>query len=312
MEVKGEIYANELQKYQENAVTYSFSGGRLGDNLMAYFHAKWIAHKYHLLFLYKPFPHSDAFHLSLRDTPFTSEAAFENLITIRNESQITSSPSSTLFIVPYFPESHFEYEMLDLTWAPYFKVDWEDPFFKAEVKASLEPIHPVETLPLQKKHLTIGVHIRRGGGKDGPETYTLFPLKFPPDQYYIDQIKRVARLFKHQDLHIHLLTDDLTPSAIAKKFEQALKNKRLHFFYRAKGNGPDSHILEDFYLIPKFDCLILCQSNFSLVASKLGRHRLVITPEHAVIQENQVIIDQIEMKLDGKTFLINAKKPLRI
>ncbi|HEV7737800.1 MAG TPA: hypothetical protein VGO47_10580, partial [Chlamydiales bacterium] len=40
------------------AITYEFSGGRFGDNLLAYFHAKWVSYKYNIPFFYKEFPYS--------------------------------------------------------------------------------------------------------------------------------------------------------------------------------------------------------------------------------------------------------------
>ncbi|MFA5306719.1 MAG: hypothetical protein WC365_04680, partial [Candidatus Babeliales bacterium] len=41
-----------------SAVTYGLSGGRFGDNLLCYVHAKWISYKYHIPLLYFPFEYS--------------------------------------------------------------------------------------------------------------------------------------------------------------------------------------------------------------------------------------------------------------
>ena len=58
------VYPKDKHKHsksqiQSSKVTYTFSGGRFGDNLLAYIHAKWIAYRYHIPLLYKPFDCSD-------------------------------------------------------------------------------------------------------------------------------------------------------------------------------------------------------------------------------------------------------------
>ena len=47
------------------AVTYDFSGGRFGDNLISYLHGKWVAHVLNLTFLYRPFEFSDKLEMHL-------------------------------------------------------------------------------------------------------------------------------------------------------------------------------------------------------------------------------------------------------
>ena len=42
-----------------SAVTYTFSGGRFGDNLLSYSRAKYVASLYGIPLLYIPFPYSD-------------------------------------------------------------------------------------------------------------------------------------------------------------------------------------------------------------------------------------------------------------
>ena len=45
------------------AVTYDFSGGRLGDNLISFSHVLWASYKYEVPLLYRSFKYSDMLRL---------------------------------------------------------------------------------------------------------------------------------------------------------------------------------------------------------------------------------------------------------
>lgn len=285
------------KKFQEdNAVGYSLSGGRLGDNLLAYLHAKWISYKYDLPLVRTPFYLSSQFCLEGRDQLLNKSITFKNVVQVSHEKQITADPSSTLFIIPYFTESEFEYELCNGFSAPLFEVEWNDSTFKAEVAKCIAPTNPIDTLVLPNDCLTVGVHVRRGGGVDPlPMVSRLLPLKFPPDSYYIQQIERLANIFNDQKLYVYILTDDRNPKKIVDSYAQVLNNPRIQFDYRKTNNSPHANILEDFFSFPKFDCLIICHSNFSLIASKLGSYDLLITPVHAILSGKTFIIDEVEI-----------------
>ena len=42
-----------------NGITYSFTGGRFGDNLESYCTARWLSYKHGLEFYYRPFRYSE-------------------------------------------------------------------------------------------------------------------------------------------------------------------------------------------------------------------------------------------------------------
>ena len=282
------------------AVSYSFSGGRFGDNLVSYLHAKWISFKYGLPFLYRPFPSSD--QLKMDGTAQQWGAyTFASKCIIRTENEFATLRDSTLYVVPYFPECLQEFEMHPhLKNHPYFEVDWEHPEFKKVIAQALSPKNPVATLPLPKNKMTVCVHIRRGGNVDHPSMRFPFPLKFPPDYYYITQIKRIADLFPDTPLYVYLMTDDLNPAALVQSYASAFKKYDIEFDCRAEENGPKANILEDFFSLGKFDCLIRCQSNFSLMGALLGDYRILITPTHAYTKDNDIVVDNIELVFNPK------------
>ena len=290
----------------ETAISYSLSGGRLGDNLIAYFHAKWLAYKYNLPLLYVSFPFADQFCLFEKDQPLDPNLKFQNSITTTSEADIKMI-SSSLFVIPYFSENteYIYSNKID----PPFQVDWEDPEFHSQVVECLTPKKPIQKSPMPKNKITVGVHVRKGGGKDKSFMNRELPLKFPPDSYYIQQIERIARIFKEHSLYVYILTDDKKPVNIVKKYQKAINNPHICFDYRRTKNGPSINILEDFFLIPQFDCLIIPQSNFSLVASKIADHDLVITPVHPLFVDDEVIIDEVELVFNSKRL---SKKKLKI
>lgn len=291
--------------FEDCAVTYDFSGGRFGDNLLSYFHAKWIAFQYGLPFFYKPFPHSENLLLSTIDEPIKSKVSQQHTLRITDEQQFLKSQSNTLFVVPYFTESKFEYEMLNhkKEGMPFFEVDWENPEFRAEIVQCLMPTIPIDYVELPPDCVTVAAHVRRGGEY---ETYAEgargYPLKFPPDNYYIDQIKLIAEIYKDKPIYVHIFTDALQPQNIVKSFSEALKNPRITIRTKSskKRSKGSTELFNDFYSIGKFDCLIRSTSNFSVMASLLGDYSLMFTPTHAHFNKRKVVIDQIEIKFNDR------------
>ena len=78
----------------------------------------------------------------------------------------------------------------------------------------------------------VAVHVRRGGGFDFANIKALFPLKFPPDSYYIEQISRLAYIYHDKKICICILTDDPNPNEIVKHYQETLQNPRLLFICR--------------------------------------------------------------------------------
>ena len=120
------------------AVTYTFSGGRFGDNLLSYLHAKWIAYQYQIPLLYRPFNYSQYLVLDDRELKYVASSA---------------QLYPRLYTSPYFPEDPHEYKNgLDANGVPWsgFEVNWKDPGFRKVVKEMIAPKNPLSPLPLLK------------------------------------------------------------------------------------------------------------------------------------------------------------------
>ncbi len=250
---------------QSGAVTYGFSGGRLGDNLLSYLHARWIAYRDHLHFVFQPFPMADEFALAQENSVVAEKEVVE---------------------IPYFPEPSMKNRDHP------FVVDWDDPGFREEIARCLAPTKPHVLLELPKDKITVGVHVRRAGRFDAIALHREYPLKFPPDSYYLEQIQRIARIFEGQPLYVFLLTDDLQPQAMLERYKAALPFANIEWGCRER--APDND-LDDFFSIPLFDCLVLCDSNFSIVASKLAHYKVRIAPTHYWRKKERVGVSGVEI-----------------
>jgi hypothetical protein len=284
------------QPNRASAVTYTFSGGRFGDNLVAYLHAKWISYKYKIPLLYKPFFYSDQLMMHELEQPYKESdlALFEHQLTLEEGDYLDFSPhSSTLYIIPYFPECRDEYKVPHNHY-PYFEVDWDDEGFVNEIRTMIRPRSFEVSIPLPKNKITVAVHIRKGAEFDAPLLYEQqtipsswegysdrgYPLKFATDNYYQEQIKRISAFFGHQPLYVYLFTDATNPIELMENYAQALQLPNIEFDCRRTTNKHDMNVLEDFFALTQFDCLIRVDSNFSLVASKLAHYKVQITPKH--------------------------------
>ncbi len=273
--------------------------------MVAYFHAKWIAMKYHLPFLYKPFPYSDQLGMDTRNVPWSKAYQFKRRVVIRSEREINPNASSTLFIVPYFPELKYE---LATSWKGkfHFSMDLEDPVFKQELIRCLTPKDPIPTIPLPVDRKTVGMHVRRGGGYDHKNAHLKDPIRFPPDSYFTESLSLVINHFPNEPLYVYVLTDDPHPEDLLKRYKECFAGyDNIEFACRTSGNHYDANVLTDFFTIPKFDSFIGSGSHFSVMAAKLGDYDVLIFPVHATIVDGIVTIDQIDVK--QRSFILQKK-----
>ena len=237
------------------AVTYETPGGRLGDQLIAYMHAKWISYLYEIPLVYKPFCYSHDLVLDEKEELCEALHArnYKHTLKIQNLQTIEENTlSDVLFITQFFPES--SYELKQAKW-PIFPINWKDPQFIALLRTLIYPKHPLlhQALPIDR--VSVAVHVRRGGGFDDPAQYSHWPLKFPPDNFYIAQIRKIYEILK-QPLFIYIFTDDPLPDSIAESYASALTDIDVVFAYRTEGNSHKTNVLTDLFDMMRYDCLI--------------------------------------------------------
>jgi len=279
----------------EPKVTHGGAAGRLGDHLIAYLHAKWIAYHYGMPYVYKPFLYSDAFVLHLTEKPYNSK---ENTVKVKDLT-LLDHPENKVYEILYSPESLGEYpnEAQFRNGCPYIAVDWNDKAFLDWVQPCLAPRTPIKTIPLPVDKVSVALHIRRPCGVDAsPKIHQVFPYKFLPEQFYIDQLKWLYEEMGRRPMYVYIFSNDPNAKKLAAGFEAALKNPHIIFDYPKTPGESKEAVLKDFYSMMNFDCMIRADSNLSIVASKLGRQKIVISPEHITVNSNKNVVDRVRIE----------------
>lgn len=277
------LYRTEIP----SAITWIPSGGRFGDHLLSYAKAKWLSRVYNIPVLYLPFPYSDQLVLHEQEDMFTVES-------IQLFSSVTHLPLSTDYTL------HNDNNTLYVShWKTEVVIDWFDTDFIAELKKNIAPCIELETVTIPDCCVSIAVHVRNGGtfAGDTDEEKERCSLRFLPDEFYIAQIQRLAEMFSQDNLYVHIFTDHSEPAVLVEKFNNALNNPRITFGYREKDNSHNTNVLEDFFSMMNFNCLIRAGSHFSRFVQRLGKNKVVIYPES--IRKNAdgtSVIDVINIK----------------
>lgn len=291
-------------------VTYLMSGGRFGDNLVAYVHAKWVAYKHGLTFRYRPFPYSDQLVLHKKELLLDKKTKYIKVVTLKNSNdlnKVDNSISNILYQVPYYPECKAEYQQFKKDYPFYYEVDWNDIKFLDEIRRLIKPVQDLPHCALPTDRICVALHLRKGGGYDEQSLSdggsikhgqslpgdVAFPLKFPPDTFYIERLKSVSAFFHHAPLYVYIFTDDQNPSCLATKYQDLCSLSNVIFDYRKTKNTWKNNVLEDFFSMMYFDVLIRSESSFSLIASRLARHQLTVFPLEANYGSN-VLMERLK------------------
>ena len=250
-----------------SAITWEANGGRFGDNLMSYARAKWLSYLYKIPLLYVPFDYSDQLIMHEEETVYMPESA-------KSFSEINYLPLKMAFTIN--PHNNTLYIN---QWSTTVEVNWHNKAFIDDLKKNISPRHPIKKMPIPKGCISVAVHVRKGGSFDNQKERDRCPLRFVSDEFFIDQIARIADMFPNQRLYIYIFTDDQNPKDLKKKFKKALKNPLLTFDYQRAKNNHYSNVLEDFFAMMNFHCIIRPKSHFSLFAQRLGNSKIAIYPQ---------------------------------
>ena len=121
--------------------------------------------------------------------------------------------------------------------------------------------------------------------------------KFPPDQYYIDQILKIHNELNQVPLFVQLFTDDRNPQALLERIKSATNQSNIIFYYHDnRGYSYKDRVAQDLYNMARCDVLIRGQSYFSRAAELVGSHKVVIHPLESRIQNNKLIMTKIAIK----------------
>lgn len=269
--------AKESKPEVPSAITQEVRGQSFGQNMLSYIHAKWQSHINQIPFLFKPFPYSNQMEM-YKEEKMLGTRRFPKNVKVKDENEIVYMDSAkVLYTVPYFPEVDPEL-VKEFPPAPYFTVLWEDHKFAKEIRKMCKPRSGYEEIALPKGRISIALHVRKGISGEGKEMIANNPTKFPPNSYYIAQLRKLNEIFENAPLYVHIFTDHKYPEKIKKELERELALPNVVFDCRKGLNNTRAHVIDDFYNMSRFMCLVRPESNLSLVAELIGKHSIVIKP----------------------------------
>lgn len=283
-----ENFTNRINpKIGQSAITWKPNGGRFGDNLFSYCKTKWASRMFDIPLLYFPFPYSDELVLHENERMYTEEKhkQFHTTVQlIKSPPYVLSKNNNTLYIC---------------RWKTDIVVDWSDQDFLAEIKKNILPRYSLEKIAIPEGIISIAVHVRNGGtfAADTSQEKDRCPLRFAPEEFFIEQIDRIAHMFPEDNLYVHIFTDHPKPKKLVKKFQLILNNERITFGCREEGNSHKANVLEDFFSMMDFDCLIRPGSHFTRFVQRLGNNKIVIYPESVKEIDGKKVIDTIKIKI---------------
>lgn len=274
-----------LNCYGRPSITYRLNTGRLGDHIITYLKCLRAAQKYNLHFIPTPFKHSEHFFSSSKNLRIYRSNIKDEAAIIRHLD------TDALLVIDY----SFRINLLEAI---------KDPEFKSMIQETFL-IEPKEEISVPNGYTSVAIHIRKGSSNDPPlfadqtirrikgyaEYY--WPLKFPPNQYYVDQLRYLVTLFPNEKLFIYIFTDHKNPLHLKQLFEEIFK-EYPHFIFscRDKSIAYQKTIVEDLVSMAQFDCLIRSESNFSKVAHFIGNNKIVIYPISSHWENDKMIIDK--------------------
>lgn len=78
-------------------------------------------------------------------------------------------------------------------------------------------------------------------------------------------------------------------------FKVAIEEKNIVFGCREIGNHWKANVLQDFFEMMRFDCLIRPESNFSIAASLMKDYKVLIKPKSLSFINGTLAVTEVEI-----------------
>ncbi len=275
------------------AITYKVPQGRLGDRLLVYAQAKYVSRKLNIPLIFKPFVPCDLFMMSRYEQQLQQhdESYYTNIVPLRWSSSLPEvTKPRTLFIVDGARPASY----------PFIR---GDAAILKEIRNMFAPAVPITYKKLPEQCVSVAVHVRKGSGCDiidhgvnkghpYPTLSRQWPLRFPPEHYYVDQLTSLTSVLAGRSMYVCIFTDDRNPAAIMERFRKLIPNPCIEWDYSRANTQDQKSVIDDLFDMSRFDCLIRGQSNFAIIADIIGNHPVIIYPSHYIWRGDKLIITE--------------------
>lgn len=264
------------------------NGDRFGDRVLGYAQARYLSYVTGLQFFHRPFNYSEHLTIDYEALPYDKHSNKYSISSINSAESLADffckirDPQTppTMFVVDYFPSELGEWE-IDPERSVAFDIPWHDPEFKSFLNKSLSPRIPIPDFR-EPGRLNVATHVRTMSGYDSPwGSLARFPLKLPTSDYHKRQIKRVYQWNLQRPMHVFLFSDSGKPAELLEEFRNSFHEYDITFSIQILEKPDLNNVVQDFFGMQQFDVLIATQSNFSMMASRLGSFDMIIYPIHA-------------------------------
>lgn len=282
-------------------ITYDTNGRNFGDNLMSFVRGKWLSFNYNIPLLYKPFPYSNQLGLHNEEKKrFSSSqlSKFEDIHEVQNELDVCFEDSSnTLYVVPSFsePESPYEFE----TEIPFFEVDWHNKDFRKLLKKDLKPVKEIPPIKFPRGRINVAVYMPQPAESEKEELCQKFPLQYPPDRYYVEQLKKLNQMLYSRPIFVYVFTENRNPTEALKKLQTNVGANNIIYECKKTTRPSKTSAVDDFFNIAKFDCLIRPSCNLGFLIEQFNDFLISIKPIHYKTEKNTIIIDEVHIQVQN-------------
>lgn len=287
---------------KKHAITYE-GGDRFGDRMLAYAQARHLSYIASVPFLYRPFIYSNQISADCEASPFDTHCnRYSHTVNITSFDTLLQffctiddpKVKPTLFILHYLPSDISEWDT-DSSIKLLFHTPWYETGFHAYLQQVASPRIPIPVLR-REGVLNVADHVRTLSGNDTAETSsTQLPLKHPNLAYHKTQIHRLHQLNQGRPMYVFLFSDTKQPEALVQEFRKSFYNTNIEFGIQILNNPDTNYAIHDFFAMQQFDALIATQSNFSMMASRIGNFDVIITPIHVLGRYPDVHVDRVRL-----------------
>ncbi len=302
-----------------NAIMTAYHNGRFGDQLLLYYNAKRLAWLLNMPFLYQPFEYSDRLVLHKHEIQYTQDLKQRFRLKQPASAALKKIEPYILYEVSFYKPIIFPHATAE-----------DQAEFLAHMRKMIAPRKKIKAIQLPKNMITVAVHVRKGGGHDWPlmsrQEYTAedikkahdkpvrkclcsdvkHPSKFPPDQYYIDQIKRLSELCGNVPMYLFIYTDDQKPEHIKQRYKKLVNKTNIVFDSKKGDNNYQDCVLDDFFNMMKFDCLIRATSSFSYMVEELGCCKIAISPTQVKWVGDILVVEEVKTTINDESIILKT------
>lgn len=121
--------------------------------------------------------------------------------------------------------------------------------------------------------------------------------RFPPLQFYIDQIIKISDDLGNPPLYVSICTDDRQPEVVVDTIRNAVNRPNIIIDWEDyRDLSFTDRVWRDLHILSRADILVRPQSNFSKTAELIGNHKMIIYPLAHRWDGNRLIMTHIVIK----------------